>query len=50
MATLNLPGGWAVSVNRSNKSSGGRKTTTVSMSFTGKAGSAGSKGGSAKKK
>ena len=40
MATLNLPGGWAVSVNVSNKSSGGRKTRTVSISFTGKAGSA----------
>ena len=43
MATINLPGGWAVSVNASKKSSGGRKTRTVSISFTGK-------GGSAKKK
>jgi len=50
MATMSLPGGRAVSINMSNKSSGGRKTTTVSISFTGKAGSAKSKGGSAKKK
>ena len=40
MATLNVPGGWAVSVHTSNRSSGGRKTTTVSVSFMGKAGSA----------
>jgi hypothetical protein len=40
MATVNLPGGWVVGIDTSSKSSGGRKTTTVSISFTGKDGGA----------